>query len=211
MSLAKRVHHKALREVDLARLRLTPRPHACAVCGRHGPDRADRQPERVHLPAEARGDGRQGARARTARRRCSSCLQARSSRRRYLRAFGMRRFVELPDYVDDARRGGGAARGGDAAVGQADRPATSAGLTFRGAAIGRYVLSTVSRSLHEGTVDFARARERGPCSTRCSASRSARRSQPRRFSTTFGRRPSSSSSATTPPRRRSRISRSSVA
>lgn len=79
--------------------------------------------------------------------------------RRYLTAFGVRRFVELPDYVDENVEAE-ARREAAALVGGAPTVAELTGLAFRGAAIGRYVLSTVSRSLHEGTVDFADPRAR---------------------------------------------------
>jgi hypothetical protein len=79
--------------------------------------------------------------------------------RRYLGAFGMHRFIELPDYVDDTLES------------QASREAASllhgtptirelTELTYRDAAIGRYVLATVSRALHEGAVDLADPRAR---------------------------------------------------
>ena len=73
---------------------------------------------------------------------------------RFLRAFGMRRFVVLDDYVDaalDARARDETARLLDAKPSLADL----AQLTVEGAAVGRFVVSTISRARHEGAVDLA--------------------------------------------------------
>jgi hypothetical protein len=75
--------------------------------------------------------------------------------RRYLRCFGIRRFVELRDYVD-AGIEAEARREAELLISAAPTTAELRGLTFRGATIGRYVLSSVSRALHEGTVDYSR-------------------------------------------------------
>jgi hypothetical protein len=78
---------------------------------------------------------------------------------RYLRALGIRRFVRISDYVDagmdeEARE--------TARRVLRERPSTVdlAGLTFRGASVGRYIVSTASRLLHEGRVDFSDPRAR---------------------------------------------------
>lgn len=74
--------------------------------------------------------------------------------RRYHRLFGIDRFVELTDY-------GGAAleqRAREESTRLLAHALDAAGLkvlTFRGAAIGRYVLSTMSRNLHSSSVDLA--------------------------------------------------------
>jgi hypothetical protein len=76
---------------------------------------------------------------------------------RYLRAFGIRRFVRISDYVDSeiehtARQAARELLHGDVST------KNVAGLTFRGASIGRYIVSTASRFLHEGRVDFSEPR-----------------------------------------------------
>jgi hypothetical protein len=76
------------------------------------------------------------------------------SPRRYLNVFGITRFVELPDYVTpafeaEARREAEKILARDLSV------ADLAALTFHGAAVGRFVLSSVSRALHEGRVDLS--------------------------------------------------------
>src|SRR5919197_5053122 len=79
--------------------------------------------------------------------------------RRYLAAFGIESFVELGPYVDDAARTEAAAAAREILAG---RPSLEEvrGLTFHGAAIGRNVLATVSRALHEGAVDLGDPRVR---------------------------------------------------
>jgi hypothetical protein len=73
--------------------------------------------------------------------------------RKYLSALGIESFVTLTPYVDDAARAeaGEAAReilAGSPSLGDLRE------LTFHGASIGRNVLATVSRALHEGAVDL---------------------------------------------------------
>ena len=73
--------------------------------------------------------------------------------RRYFRLFGVRRFVTLDEYLDEARE----AEARDEAEALLDRvrtPADLKTLTFRGADVGREALSTISRYLHEGGVDL---------------------------------------------------------
>ena len=68
--------------------------------------------------------------------------------RKYLEVFGVRDFVTLDEFVEgDAEAE--AARILDANPSAADLKE----LSYRGAAIGRHVLSTLSRALHEGSVD----------------------------------------------------------
>jgi hypothetical protein len=72
---------------------------------------------------------------------------------KYLRAFGVDGFAVLDDYLDDAAR----AEAAEAAARILEHePALDdvRDLTFRGAPIGRNVLATVSRALHEGAVDL---------------------------------------------------------
>jgi hypothetical protein len=72
--------------------------------------------------------------------------------RKYLSVFGIDTFVMLEDYLDDATEAEAQA---EAERVLATDPSTTdlKALTFRGASIGRQVLSTLSRSLHEGAVD----------------------------------------------------------
>jgi hypothetical protein len=74
--------------------------------------------------------------------------------RGYLGAFGVERFVELPDYLDAAGREEAELEAARLLEGEPSL-AELKELTFHGAAIGRNVLSTVSRALHEGAVDPA--------------------------------------------------------
>lgn len=84
--------------------------------------------------------------------------------RRYHRVFGIDRFVELPDY-------GGLAldrQAADEAVRLLAEPLDAAALkdlSFRGAAVGRYVLSTMSRNLHASSVDLDDAEAQGALRT----------------------------------------------
>src|SRR5215212_2084279 len=76
--------------------------------------------------------------------------------RRYFALFGVERFVSLDDY---------SSANGDLDVAAALADVRSAedlkGLRFHGAGVGRHVLSTLSRYLHEGSVDLANPRARG--------------------------------------------------
>ena len=80
--------------------------------------------------------------------------------RKYLSAFGIERFVVLDDYLDDAGRNEAAAAA-ERILEHEPTLAAVRGLTFHGAAIGRNVLATVSRALHEGAVDLGDPRVRG--------------------------------------------------
>ena len=79
--------------------------------------------------------------------------------RKYLSAFGVESFVMLAPYLDDAAR-----EEADAAareiIGAKPALADVRDLTFHGARIGRNVLATVSRALHEGAVDLEDPRVR---------------------------------------------------
>jgi hypothetical protein len=72
--------------------------------------------------------------------------------RKYFEAFGIRDLVVLNDYLDDPARSE-AAREAERIVAGEPSAADLKTLTFRGASIGRHVLSTLSRALHEGAVD----------------------------------------------------------
>ncbi|MDX6514197.1 MAG: hypothetical protein QOE36_3701 [Gaiellaceae bacterium] len=73
---------------------------------------------------------------------------------RYLGAFGIEQFVGLRTYVTDEARAE-AQRETDAILARNPSIADLRDLTFHGAAIGRQVLSTISRALKEGTLDTA--------------------------------------------------------
>jgi hypothetical protein len=72
---------------------------------------------------------------------------------RYLERFGIRKLVRLADYVDEAvdERAQDEVR---ALLRDDFTVKELAAVEYRGASIGRFVLSTVSRALHEGTVDL---------------------------------------------------------
>ena len=78
---------------------------------------------------------------------------------RYLRAFGIRRFVRIADYLDESVEEEARREAGPCSA--ARRPPAS----WRGSRSGAprsaaTSVSTVSRSLHEGTVDFSEPRAR---------------------------------------------------
>ena len=79
--------------------------------------------------------------------------------RKYLSAFGVESFVTLAPYLDDAAREEAEAAAREI-IGTEPALADVRDLTFHGARIGRNVLATVSRALHEGGVDLADARAR---------------------------------------------------
>src|SRR5437667_3729948 len=75
--------------------------------------------------------------------------------RRYFRLFGVNRFVTLDDYAagdvdDEAVR----------LLAGVETAADLKAVQYRGAEVGRQVLSTLSRYLHEGSVDLADPRAR---------------------------------------------------
>jgi hypothetical protein len=79
--------------------------------------------------------------------------------RRYFRLFGVRRFVTLDEFLDDAS-GAEAEREVDALLADVREPADLKALSFRGADVGREALSTVSRWLHEGAASVDEPRTR---------------------------------------------------
>ena len=79
--------------------------------------------------------------------------------RKYLSAFGVESFVTLAPYLDDAAREEAEAAAREI-IGAEPALADVRDLTFHGARIGRNVLATVSRALHEGAVDLADPRAR---------------------------------------------------
>jgi hypothetical protein len=79
--------------------------------------------------------------------------------RKYLSAFGVESFVTLAPYLDDAAREEAQAAAREI-IGAKPALADVRDLTFHGARIGRNVLATVSRALHEGAVDLEEPRAR---------------------------------------------------
>jgi hypothetical protein len=80
-------------------------------------------------------------------------LSGSSIARRYLRLFGVTRFIELASYIDETTRA--RARSESATIMGERRSAEELKtLAFDGADIGRQVLSTASRSLHKGRFDL---------------------------------------------------------
>ena len=73
--------------------------------------------------------------------------------RRYLEVFGIRRFLQLGDFMDDDSTEQ-AEQAGKELLARVSRPSDLMDLTFHGADVGREALSTVSRYLHEGGVDL---------------------------------------------------------
>jgi hypothetical protein len=73
--------------------------------------------------------------------------------REYHRVFGLDRFVELRDYMTEELEAEAAAEAARILAEPLDAAALKE-LEFRGAAVGRYVLSTISRNLHASTVDL---------------------------------------------------------
>jgi hypothetical protein len=79
--------------------------------------------------------------------------------RKYLSAFGVESVVTLAPYLDDAARDEAKAAAREI-IGANPALADVRDLTFHGARVGRNVLATVSRALHEGAVDLEDPRAR---------------------------------------------------
>lgn len=158
MSLVKRVHHKALREADLARLRLRHRRTLAPL--RDGGGGVALVVSLSEFIYQLKLEGIMAKALELQGLTPVFLVSAESSgARRYLDAFGIRRFIELQDYIDghlDAE----ARREADSLVRETSSVHELARLEYRGAAIGRYVLSTVSRALRQGTVDLGEPRTR---------------------------------------------------
>jgi hypothetical protein len=150
VGLARRLKHKAARELDLAKLRLRHGRTLGEVAREDGPVvLVVSLTEFIYqLKLEA-----MLAKGFALRGFTPVFLVQPGSKTalRYLRMFGIRRFVSVEDYVDGELEAQAAEETGrllDACASAADLGA----LVFRGASVGRYVLSTVSRARHEGTV-----------------------------------------------------------
>jgi hypothetical protein len=95
-------------------------------------------------------EGLLGAALKLAGRRPVALVQAGSwIPRKYFEAFGIHDLVVLGDYLDDHARVQAAEEAARILASETDLRS----LTFRGASIGRQVLSTLSRALHEGAID----------------------------------------------------------
>jgi hypothetical protein len=79
--------------------------------------------------------------------------------RRLLQVFGIERFVSLQDFLHP-RMEHTAKREAEQLLASVEQPSDLKTVTFRGADVGRQVLSTVSRYLHEGAVDLGGPRAR---------------------------------------------------
>jgi hypothetical protein len=75
--------------------------------------------------------------------------------RRYLHAFGVRRFLEIPDFVDAALEREADDRA-ERVLAAEPSVADLMELEIAGATVGRHVLSSVSRGIHEGSLDLGR-------------------------------------------------------
>ena len=153
MNLRTRIHHKASRELDLALVRLRHGRTLAPLSDGDGPVAlvVSLSEFIYQLKLEA-----MLAKAFELKGYSPVFLIQPGSKTapRFLRAFGMRRFVVLDDYVDAALE----ARARDEAARLLDaKPSLSdlAQLTVEGAAVGRFVVSTVSRARHEGSVDLS--------------------------------------------------------
>jgi hypothetical protein len=97
-------------------------------------------------------EGLLGAALKLAGRRPVALVQAGSwIPRKYFAAFGIHDLVVLDDYLDERAR----SEAGEKAARLLSSGADLRTLTFRGARIGRHVLSTLSRALHEGAIDVS--------------------------------------------------------
>jgi hypothetical protein len=95
-------------------------------------------------------EGLLGAALKLAGRRPVALVQTGSwIPRKYFAAFGIDDLVVLDDYLDERARSEAAKEAARLLSSGADLRS----LTYRGASIGRHVLSTLSRALHEGAVD----------------------------------------------------------
>jgi hypothetical protein len=97
-------------------------------------------------------EGLLGAALKLAGRRPVALVQAGSwIPREYFEAFGIDDLVVLDEYLDDRARSEAAEEAAKLLSPDVDLRS----LTFRGASIGRHILSTLSRALHEGAVDVS--------------------------------------------------------
>ena len=158
MTVKDRVRRRIVLERDVARLRRRVGPAFGSICDADGPTALFVSLTEFIFQLKLEGMLAKGLQLEGWRP--AVLIQAGSwVPERYLRTFGVERLVTLPPYVDDAARAEA-----DAAAREilAERSSLTdvRDLTFHGAPIGRNVLATVSRALHEGAVDLRDGRVR---------------------------------------------------
>jgi hypothetical protein len=146
-----RLSRKLVLERDVRRLRST---HGTAFTGIEVP--ADAPPvllvSLTEFVYQLKLEGLLGAALKLAGRRPVAVVQAGSwIPREYFEVFGIDDLVVLDDYLDEQAR----SEAREEAARLLSSGADLRSLTFRGASIGRHVLSTLSRALHEGAVDVS--------------------------------------------------------
>jgi hypothetical protein len=150
--LRERLSRRLVLERDLRRLE---GEHGAAFAGLEVP--ADAPPALIvsltEFVYQLKLEGLLGAALKLAGRRPVVLTQAGSwIPRRYFEAFGIRDLVVLEDYLDERARTQ-ALEQAEIVLASLPSAADLKALTFHGASIGRHVLSTLSRALHEGAVD----------------------------------------------------------
>jgi hypothetical protein len=156
-ALPERVRRRAILGHDIARLR---RDHPGLRAIRDGDGPPVLFVSLTEFVYQLKLEGMLGKALQLAGRRASVLVPDQSwIPRRYLSAFGVTSFVSLGDYErpEDEQEAIAAAR---KLLGDSVSIAEVRDLNFRGAAIGRNVLATVSRALHEGSVDVRDPRVR---------------------------------------------------
>ncbi|MDX6507199.1 MAG: hypothetical protein QOG06_1843 [Gaiellaceae bacterium] len=151
MMLRERLSRRVVLARDLRRL---DAHHAGAFAGIEAP--ADAAPVLIvsltEFVYQLKLEGLLGAALKLAGRRPVALVPSGSwIPRRYFDLFGIHERVVLDDYLDDAARSEAAAEAERLLDGNPSSAELKA-LEFRGASIGRHVLSTLSRALHEGSV-----------------------------------------------------------
>ena len=145
-----RLSRRLVLERDLRRLRAD---HGAAFAAIEAPP-ADAPPvllvSLTEFVYQLKLEGLLGAAIKLAGRRPVVLVQSGSwIPREYFATFGIEDLVVLDDYLDERARAEAAAEAARLLSSGVDLRS----LTFRGASIGRHVLSTLSRALHEGAVD----------------------------------------------------------
>src|SRR5689334_626374 len=148
--MIERLSRRLVLENDLRRLRSE---HGAAFAGIEAPP-PDAAPvllvSLTEFVYQLKLEGLLGAALKLAGRRPVALVQSGSwIPRKYFEAFGIADLVVLDDYLDD-RACADAAEAASRMLSDGD---DLRALTFRGASIGRHVLSTLSRALHAGAVD----------------------------------------------------------
>ena len=144
-----RLSRRLVLERDLRRLRAG---HGAAFAGIEVP--ADAPPvllvSLTEFVYQLKLEGLLGAALKLAGRRPVALVQSGSwIPRKYFDVFGIDDLVSLDDYLDEQAR----SEADEEAARLLSSGADLRSLTYRGASIGRHILSTLSRALHEGAVD----------------------------------------------------------